>query len=133
MGMTDSIKLDGLDPILKKLDGLSNRAISRGAMQKATAFVHRSIAKYPAKPAHSTYIRKVAGGLGGAWTTKISDGGRTGWVGNKTPYAIYVQGEWQTWFHDETGWVTVAEGAEKYAPEVIKIFEDAYNSYLERQ
>ena len=49
------------------------------------------------------------------------------------PYGPYVQGERQTWFHKATGWITVAEGAEKYAPEVIKIFEDAYNSYLEKQ
>ena len=78
--MTDSIKIDGLDPILKKLNGLSNRAISHRAMTRATAFVHDRIDKYPAKPAHSTYVR--TGILGKSWTTKISDGGRTGWVGN---------------------------------------------------
>jgi hypothetical protein len=91
------ITIEGVEDVIKKLDSLGDPAIMRRAMNKSVQHLHRRIAKYPPKPGHSSYRR--TGTLGRLWTTKVEQGGKRGIVGNKTPYAIDVQGPRRRHFH----------------------------------
>ena len=119
--MTDAIRIEGLRPVLKKLDRLADPDAFKRPMNQAVQHLHRRIAKYPKKPSHSTYRR--TGTLGRKWTTKVENNGRRGEVGNNVNYAIYVQGPKRRHFHKATGWKTIAEVAEQEQGAVVGYFE----------
>ena len=124
-----TVKVEGLDKTIRKLNSLGDPAIMKRAMHRSVQHIHVKIAKYPGPRAGSGYRR--TGTLGRQWTTKVEQGGKVGKVGNTTPYAQWVQSaERQTWFHEETGWKTDEDIAESEAGEVKAIFEDEYSKAI---
>ena len=148
--MTDPIEIDGLEEVIRKLDGLDDPGVFRRPMQESVFHIHREIAKYPPATAanrppgrngYSWYVRgfgtrTVTGKayatsqrLGASWTTEVSPDGRQGRVGTKVTYAPYVQGERQTSYHEETGWQTAREVARREQRAVVGYFERQYERY----
>ena len=130
MASNVSFSVNGANKAAKKLNSLGDPGIMRRAMNRAVQHIHRRIAKYPPKPAHSTYIRQGSKGLGGRWTTKVEQGGKKGIIGNITPYAIYVQGPRRRHFHKATGWLTIKEVGESETDAVVGYFEDEYRKKI---
>lgn len=118
------VQIEGIQDAVDRVASLDDWKILDRAMHKATKFIQRRLAKYPAKPAHSTYRR--TGTLGRRWTDKVTNRGREGEVGNNTEYAIYVQGPKRRSFHEAAGWINIEEMAEKVERDVVDIFDDEY-------
>jgi hypothetical protein len=97
-------------------------------MNKSVQHLHRRIAKYPLTPGHSSYRR--TGTLGRLWTTKVEQGGKRGIVGNKTPYAIDVQGPRRRHFHKAAGWKTISEIGQSETDAVVGYFEEEYRNKI---
>ncbi len=130
--MAERITIHGIGPAIKKLNRLADPGIMKRGMNRAVQHIHRRIAKYPPKPAHSTYIRKGSSGLGGRWTTDVDQGGKRGIVGNITPHAIYVQGSRRRHFHKAAGWLTIQDVGESEADTVVGYFEDEYRKAIRK-
>jgi hypothetical protein len=124
-----TVKVEGVSKVIKKLDSLGNPEIMRRAMTTSLQHLHRRIAKYPPKPAHSTYRRTNT--LGRGWTIDVTDNGRRGEVGIKgIRYARFVQGDRQRHFHKAAGWKTAQDVAEQEAEAVIGYFQKEYNKAI---
>ena len=122
-----TFSVNGANKAAKKLNSLGDPGIMRRAMNRAMLHLHRRMAKYPPKPAHSTYRRQGASGLGGRWTTDVTQGGKRGVLGNITPYGKWVQRhDRQTRFHKRAGWKTDKQVAESENDAVVGYFEDEY-------
>jgi len=133
------IKITGVNAIRSLLNpDLAMRGVKEG-IKKATAHVQDNIAQYPPSPKgrpqfpngfktlrqqryffwalrHGEIVVPYPRGeppsetLGRKWTTKITDGGLTGVVGNNASYAQWVQsGKKQSRYHKLTGWKTDAQ------------------------
>lgn len=85
------------------IDRLTERTLIYAPMVESMALLHSDMATYPTQRP-TTYRR--TGHLGRRWTTKVSQDGSRGEIGNNTPYGPYVQdaqrqaqphvGHWQT-------------------------------------
>ena len=123
--MAERVVIEGIDEAVDALASLDDPKIMRRAMNKALQHLQRRIAKYPARPTHSTYTR--TGTLGRRWTSEVTRRGKHGELGNNTPYAIFVQGSRRRTFHEDAGWVSAQEVADEESGEVTDIFRDEYN------
>lgn len=65
------------------------------------------IKNYPPPPSGSTYVRTNRLFFG--WHVVSGAGGFTVNIVNNVPYAGFVQGDQQTWFHEQTGWLRIRE------------------------
>ena len=104
--MAWSVRLDGLDDVLKRLDNAKIRRAAKDGMQQGVLYVHSTVPAYPAPPPLSTYRR--TGTLGRGITTDVRDEGDAiqGVIGTNTPYAPYVIDEdEQTSVHAGRWWV----------------------------
>lgn len=132
--MTDIVNIEvrGLRELSTKFNKMPaelQRTVSQ-AIDKSVKILQRDVARYPAKPPHSKYIRQNR--LKKGWTTKVS--GLRGIVGNEVLYAPYVQDEpRQAWFHKRTGWTTMQAVAEKNKPRIVQIIEAAVAKVLQGQ
>jgi hypothetical protein len=88
-----TVRLDGLDDVLKKLDSERMRAAAERGMRKGVTHVHQTVPPYPAPPPNSSYRR--TGLLGRSITTKTerSAGNILGIIGSNVDYAPVVIGE----------------------------------------
>jgi hypothetical protein len=151
------IEVLGDEEVFRKLDGLDDPAVFFRPMTEATAHVQNKIAQYPPSPAGRkqgfktdkqrryffwalkngkiTLPYKRTGTLGRKWTTSVSADGRTGRVGNNTPYARVVQDssyEKYSHYHKETGWITIQNVAKNEQRAVTGYFERQYERYTRR-
>lgn len=65
----------------------------------------REVRHYPPPPPNSRYVRTYQ--LQTNWQLigpHQLGGGLVMYITNDTPYAVYVQGNQQTWFHAQNGW-----------------------------
>lgn len=116
------ITVKGLDDVERLLGKATASRTLRRAMQKATLHVQGKMAKYPAAPAGSRYIR--TGTLGRRWTNEVATDGKRGRVGNNTTYGPWVQsGRLQAWMH-RGRWQTDEQVAKKEEGRVRDMFED---------
>ena len=151
-----TIKIEGLDAIVKKIDSLGRAGVMKTPMRQSVSYIHRTIKKYPAgSKAHRPqpfksdksrrwffwalregkievpYRRGQSPGsedLQQSWTTTVSADGRRGEVGTNTRYARLVQdASRQTGYHKTTGWRTIQDVAKKEAPKIVAFFKAAYD------
>lgn len=104
--MSVTIRIEGIDAIVKRLDSATATATLQRAMLRSVHLLQNRMALYPSQRAGSTYVR--TGTLGRRWTTAVETKGTTirGRVGNNTSYGPFVQskafqasihrGRWQT-------------------------------------
>lgn len=147
-----TVEVQGLDDVLRKLDGLDAPEVFRRPMTQATAHLQRKLAQYPPQVSRRQPFKtekqrryffwalregiiqvpyRRTGTLGRKWTTEVSPDGRQGRVGNNTPYAPLVQGtrEQQASYHAQGGWRRVDHVARTEQQRVVGYFEAQYRRY----
>lgn len=154
--MADSIRLEGMDALLKRISDLGRLRRVRAATKVAAAHVKRKFQEYPpasrrkqlfksAKQRRAffaklrsgeievPYVRGSSPGsrnLKQNWTLVEANEGLTQIVANATPYGPLVHdNEKQTRYHRETGWPTVDKVLEAERDVVINYLRQA----LERE
>lgn len=122
----------GLQDIVKRLSHLDNLGgVLDVPMEQSLTMLHADIAPYPPQAVPLEVYRRT-GTLGRLWTSKVktSRAGAVGTLGNKTPYAIYVQGDKQRDFHERAGWVRADKQMEKRENDILAFFKKAVDRAL---
>ena len=136
-----NIDIQGIEPLMAKLEQLRGMAWLRGVMTGALSDLKNWIAEYPpSSEANIPYQRRwyqrgygtrwtrkdgSIGGratseqLGQRWTYRVDDNGRGGVVGNNASYAKWVQGPEQNRWHERRGWRTTQQAVTEQGPKVI--------------
>lgn len=134
--MSFAIDIKGLAPLLDALERWPDivRPILEETADAALLSLIPDLADYPPKPAGSTYRR--SGTLGRLWTSARPEfaplsSGFEARIGNRTPYGVFVQGEWQTKSHREAGWKTDEDIVTKHQAELESYFEQALERVVE--
>ena len=154
--MTTSIKIEGLDRALRKVERAGNLDIVKAGLMQAGVHVKGKIAKYPprtyvAQPFVSDkqrrfffaalkdgrievpYRRGQSPGsedLGQKWTVKARKGGLQVVVGNNVSYGPLVQGNEQAWFMKARNWKTTDKVAQEETGKVNEIVAKAIEKAL---
>ena len=119
-----SIKIEGVDRLVKKLGVLGALESLTAPMQETLYLAQGRMAKYPPAPPNSWYRR--TGTLGRRWTTeapKVEGQTLQGKVGNNTVYGPLVQSRlFQARVH-RNRWQTDADVMEQTEPDAIRLFE----------
>ena len=149
-----TVKIEGLDAIVKKIDSLGKSGILYRPMSQSLNHLQDIVAKYPRKKPGAfsalatpgqkrAFWAKVGSGeinfregvgyvrsgtLGRKWYKRIEKGGRGGSLINNAGYGPYVQSDaGQQLFHKASGWPTVEKVAKKATPFILKKFKEAYD------
>jgi len=126
MAKSVSIRIEGVDKLVKKLGVAGSKKVLKKPMQQSLRILESDIADYPDKPAGSTYDR--TGILGKKWTVKTTNvaNGIRGVVGNRTDYAPWVQSHlFQTRAHRRTGWPTDKKVIDQNRKRIVELFNKA--------
>lgn len=144
--MTVSVKIEGLEPLTRRLRKLHSMKPVRVGLGEAGEHVKSQLAKYPPRrygplpggfksdkqrrkvfalirEGEIPYRRGQSKGsenLGQRWSVRVS--GMTAAVGNNASYGPLVQDrKQQAMYHKITGWTTIQDVAEQKGPEVVRI------------
>jgi hypothetical protein len=108
MSVKVTVNLSGSQAVIKRIDELKSDKLLDAGLKRGAIYLKSEVAKYPPKPPQSTYRRKGAsGGLASGWQVDSEVKNNTAILGNNIPYATYVQGDRQAWFHKRTGWINI--------------------------
>jgi len=108
MSITVNVNLSGTKNILNRINDLKSDKLLEAGLKRGALYLKTQSAIYPPKPPQSTYNRKgAAGGLASGWQIDGEIKDLTVILRNNIPYAQWVQGEKQAWFHKRTGWRNV--------------------------
>ena len=116
-----TIRID-VSEAIAKLDPKDIKPAVAHALQGAADLLLVDIAKYPAPPPESSYVR--TGTLGKSWNQRVTQEPLQAIVGNPTSYGPYVQGDEQAWMH-KGRWQTTAQVALKRATDIKRLIEAA--------
>ena len=121
--MAVTIKIDGLDELLRDIDPKKIAPYLVRAGKKATLIVRNKLRTYPSPRSNN----RRTGRLKRGWKAQVSNTGKTARVVNRERYAHIVQGgnPSQSWYK-EVGWIQ-AEGIPKdrtLVGEVAKAYND---------
>ena len=122
-----TVKIDGIDELVKRLDEAGKGEYLRGGLQGIGKTLVSDAMKYPPVPEDSRYARTNK--LRGSWSYDVSkDAGilRVGTLKESVPYAPYVMGRGtQTRVHELHGWETIesiVEGRMDYIKDELTKF-----------
>ena len=108
MSINVNVNLSGANNILNRINDLKSDKLLEAGLKRGALYLKTQSAIYPPKPPQSTYNRKgAAGGLASGWQIDGEVKDLTVILRNNIPYAQWVQGEKQAWFHKRTGWRNV--------------------------
>lgn len=108
MSIIVNVNLSGSKNILNRINDLKSDKLLEAGLKRGALYLKTQSAIYPPKPPQSTYNRKgAAGGLASGWQIDGEVKDLTVILRNNIPYAQWVQGEKQVWFHKRTGWRNV--------------------------
>lgn len=108
MSINVNVNLSGSKNILNRINDLKSDKLLEAGLKRGALYLKTQSAIYPPKPPQSTYNRKgAAGGLASGWQIDGEVKDLTVILRNNIPYAQWVQGEKQAWFHKRTGWRNV--------------------------
>ena len=108
MSINVNVNLSGSKNILNRINDLKSDKLLEAGLKRGALYLKTQSAIYPPKPPQSTYNRKGAvGGLASGWQIDGEVKDLTVILRNNIPYAQWVQGEKQVWFHKRTGWRNV--------------------------
>lgn len=132
--MPFSIDIPGMPALLAALEAYPDIAapILEETSSAALLSLIPDLASYPPQPAGTTYRR--TGTLGRTWSAArpefapLSSGFEAS-IGNATPYAVYVQGEWQS--KGNAHWSTADEVIEQHQAETEGYFDVALQRIAE--
>ena len=108
MSINITINLSGVKQLKERNEILMGTKLLEAGLKRGALYLKTQSAIYPPKPPQSTYNRKgAAGGLASGWQIDGEVKDLTVILRNNIPYAQWVQGEKQAWFHKRTGWRNV--------------------------
>ena len=108
MSINITINLIGAKQLKDRNEILMGTKLLEAGLKRGALYLKTQSAIYPPKPPQSTYNRKgAAGGLASGWQIDGEVKDLTVILRNNIPYAQWVQGEKQAWFHKRTGWRNV--------------------------
>ena len=108
MSINITINLIGAKQLKDRNEVFMGTKLLEAGLKRGALYLKTQSAIYPPKPPQSTYNRKgAAGGLASGWQIDGEVKNRTVILRNNIPYAQWVQGEKQVWFHKRTGWRNV--------------------------
>ena len=128
--MTANITIRGIPELERKLGRLAAVKTLRPPMEKAVRIVEAEAKIYPPPPPASSYAR--TGTLGRQWLGRVENRSTSllGIVGNRTPYAPWVQSPTkQAWMH-KGRWPTTENIVEKTNRQIAGAFEDAIRKVI---
>ena len=151
--MTKDIRIDGLAPLIRKLDTLQKLEKIKPALRASAVHVKGKISKYPRSSEAnvpnqrrwyergygSRWMRrdgsiggkKTSETLGKRWAVREERGGMTQIIGNNASYAVFVQDkDEQAAFHALRGWSTAQQVAQDETPVVIRFVQDEIDKIL---
>ena len=141
----ESIRLEGLDKLEKKLGRLATARLLLPALDKGAKLIHQEAATYPPQPkprgGNKPYRR--TGLFGSSWSARSHQRGRDLYSVIKNtaarrgrPYGVYVMGpktgaigERQAWMHKGV-WPTLQSVADKKAGEVAGLMQAKIDKIL---
>lgn len=108
MSINITINLSGVKQLKERNEVFMGTKLLEAGLKRGALYLKTQSAIYPPKPPQSTYNRKgAAGGLASGWQIDGEVKDLTVILRNNIPYAQWVQGEKQVWFHKRTGWRNV--------------------------
>jgi len=108
MSINITINLSGVKQLKERNEVFMGTKLLEAGLKRGALYLKTQSAIYPPKPPQSTYNRKgAAGGLASGWQIDGEIKDLTVILRNNIPYAQWVQGEKQAWFHKRTGWRNV--------------------------
>ena len=108
MSINITINLIGAKQLKDRNEVFMGTKLLEAGLKRGALYLKTQSAIYPPKPPQSTYNRKgAAGGLASGWQIDGEVKDLTVILRNNIPYAQWVQGEKQVWFHKRTGWRNV--------------------------
>lgn len=108
MSINITINLSGVKQLKERNEVFMGTKLLEAGLKRGALYLKTQLAIYPPKPPQSTYNRKgAAGGLASGWQIDGEIKDLTVILRNNIPYAQWVQGEKQAWFHKRTGWRNV--------------------------
>ena len=108
MSINITINLIGAKQLKDRNEVFMGTKLLEAGLKRGALYLKTQSAIYPPKPPQSTYNRKgAAGGLASGWQIDGEVKDLTVILRNNIPYAQWVQGEKQAWFHKRTGWRNV--------------------------
>ena len=149
-----TVKIEGLDAIVKKIDSLGKPAVFMRPMRQSVDHLYKIMTSDPPKAPGAfsklasdaqrrAYWAKVrenpsihgpqgyrrSGRLLGDWGKTVTNQGRRGEVFNRNTggYAQWVQGIRQQSFHKVTKYSKTDAVAKKEAPKIVAFFKEAYD------
>ncbi len=150
-----TITISGLDAVASKIAKLGDPSELQKPMGYAVKWVVDEVGRYPPQSDAnrrksfgqwyqrgfgSHYARRDGGvtsrntseTLGKKWTEKVTMGGASvvGEVGNTASYAVYVQGERQTGFHQKRNWVRADKFIQDKSKTIVSFFEEHYRELI---
>ena len=127
-----SIKISGVDKVLRKLGAVKGTAMLVPPMEESVAKVREEMANYPSDFSGNTYIR--TGKLGQSWTGKVErrGDGVLGKIGTNREYAPWVQSQrFQATVH-RGRWQTDEQVITRLRPWIERRFKRAIDQALNR-
>ena len=127
-----SIKIDGVDKVLRKLGTAKGVAALVKPMEESVVKVREGMADYPLDWPENTYVR--TGKLGQSWTGRVQQhsNGVTGKIGTNRSYAPWVQSQqFQARVH-RGRWQTDAMVIDRLRPWIVARFKRAIDQALNR-
>lgn len=79
---------------------------------------------------HGEHGYQRTGTLNKRWLTRVTNGGRTGILLNRTPYGVFVQGDRQQNYHAASKWLTTTEVLDNERDEILEIYRDQVRNIM---
>jgi len=135
-----SIKIEGVDKLVKKLGMAAAISTLRPPMEQSVQLLERDMAFEPPPRRGSSYIRgygypgrpATSEHLSQSWTTKVTPtpNGLEGKIGNPTSYGPWVQSQqFQAWMH-KGRWRTDQQVMSKNRKQITELFRQAIDRAL---
>ncbi len=158
--MTQTIRLEGADELIKKLDSIQAMKRVKAAIKAAAEDLQGRMREYPTHTSRPNplikldpkvrrgffyhlrkgdievpYRRGQSPGsqkLGQSWTVRSQNYGFKAIIGTKVSYARLVQDSaQQTSYHRHTGWITTKQAVMLYGADALRSIEDAFKQEIE--
>ena len=128
-----SIKIDGIDKVLRKLGTVRGQDMLAEPMEASLRILQADMQNYPVQRTGSTYIR--TGTLGRRWAIapiERTGNGLHGRVGNNTEYAPFVQSNILQSAVHRGRWQTDAQVVQRRRAWIVARFKRAIDQALNR-
>ena len=136
------VELEGDEELLKDIKTWQDGEYLEKIIRDFSDLIKNTLSKYP-PTSEANQPNRFGKWYQRGWGTRTSTGGthtsenlKEKWyinlrgkeaeIGNTASYAVYVQGNQQTWFHKARGWLTLEDESEKEVPEIERSLSENF-------